>query len=108
MKEFGKIIKSVFVLRYVDSVELRQSIERQLNKSESSNRFSRAVCFGNGQEFLQGEKSEQEVAESCRRLIKNAIVCWNYLHLTVASTALMGSPPTMKTLYSASQFPKCT
>ena len=45
LKEFGKIIKSVFVAQYVDSVELRQSIERQLNKAESSNRFSRAVCF---------------------------------------------------------------
>ncbi len=82
LKEFGKIIKSLFVLQYVDSVELRQSIERQLNKAESSNRFSRAVCFGNGQEFLQGEKSEQEVAECCRRLIKNAVVCWNYLYLS--------------------------
>ena len=82
LKEFGKIIKSVFVAQYVDSVELRQSIERQLNKAESSNRFSRAVCFGNSQEFLQGEKSEQEIAESCRRLIKNAIICWNYLYLS--------------------------
>ena len=82
LKEFGKITKSVFMLQYIDSVELRQSIEKQLNKAESSNRFSRAVCFGNGQEFLQGEKSEQEVAESCRRLIKNAIICWNYLYLS--------------------------
>ena len=72
----------MFVLQYIDSVELRQSIERQLNKAESSNRFSRAVSFGNSQEFLQGEKSEQEIAESCRRLIKNAIICWNYLDLS--------------------------
>ena len=82
LQEFGKIPKSVFVLQYVGSVELRQSIERQLNKAESSNRFSRAVSFGNSQEFLQGEKSEQEIAESCRRLIKNAIICWNYLYLS--------------------------
>ena len=82
LKEFGKIIKSVFLLQYVDSVEMRQSIERQLNKAESSNRFSRAVCFGNNQDFLQGEKSEQEIAESCRSLIKNAIICWNYLYLS--------------------------
>ncbi len=82
LKEFGKIIKSQFILQSVDSVELRQSIEKQLNKAESSNKFSRAVCFGNGQEFLQGEKSEQEIAESCRRLIKNAIICWNYLYLS--------------------------
>ena len=31
---------------------------------------------------LYGEKIEQEIAEGCRRLIKNAIICWNYLYLT--------------------------
>jgi hypothetical protein len=29
-----------------------------------------------------GEKIEQELAEGCRRFIKNAIICWNYLYLS--------------------------
>ena len=82
LKEFGKIIKSDFLLRYIDIVELRQTVEKQLNKGESVNKFSRALSFGNNQEFLSGEKVEQEIAESCRRLIQNAIICWNYLYLT--------------------------
>ena len=40
------------------------------------------MSFGNNQEFLYGEKLEQEIAEGCRRLIKNAIICWNYLYLS--------------------------
>ena len=40
------------------------------------------MSFGNNQEFLYGETVEQEIAEGCRRLIKNAIICWNYLYLT--------------------------
>jgi hypothetical protein len=32
--------------------------------------------------FIQSEKEDQEIAEACRRLIKNAIVCWNYLYLS--------------------------
>lgn len=28
------------------------------------------------------EKVEQELAEGCRRLIKNAIICWNYVYLS--------------------------
>jgi TnpA family transposase len=82
MKEFGKIPKSLFLLKYRDDCVFRQSIEAQLNKVESSNKFSKAISFGNNQEFVQSEKEEQEIAESCRRLIKNAIVCWNYLYLT--------------------------
>ncbi len=82
LKEFGKIPKSLFLLKYRDDCVFRQSIEAQLNKVESSNKFSKAISFGNNQEFVQSEKEEQEIAESCRRLIKNAIVCWNYLYLT--------------------------
>ena len=79
---FGKIPKSEFLLRYIDILPLRQAIEKQLNKGESANKFDRAISFGNNQEFLSGEKIEQELAFGCRRLIKNAITCWNYLYLT--------------------------
>jgi TnpA family transposase len=82
LKEFGKIPKSDFILRYIDDVELRQAIEKQLNKSEGTNKFSKAISFGNNHDFMYGEKVEQEIAEGCRRLIKNAIICWNYLYLS--------------------------
>jgi TnpA family transposase len=82
LKEFGKITKSLFILKYYDDCPFRQSIEEQLNKIESSNKFSKAVSFGHSNEFLQSEKEEQEIAETCRRLIKNAIICWNYLYLS--------------------------
>ena len=81
MKAFGQIIKSLFILRYVNEVELRQAIEKQLNKVELSNRFARAVAVGNPREYTQTEKEEQEIAEGCNRLIKNSIICWNYLCL---------------------------
>ncbi len=82
MKAFGKIIKSTFILRYIDEVELRKAIERQLNKIEHAHRFTRAVSVGNPREFIQAEKQEQEIAEGCKRLIKNCITCWNYLYLS--------------------------
>jgi len=82
LKAFGQIIKSDFILRYIDDVELRQAIEKQLNKIELTNRFTRAVAVGNPREFTQGDKEEQEIAEACNRLIKNAIICWNYLYLS--------------------------
>lgn len=82
LKAFGQIIKSLFILRYVDDLALRQAIEKQLNKVELANRFTRAVAVGNPREYTQTEKEEQEVAEACNRLIRNAIICWNYLYLT--------------------------
>ena len=81
LKAFGQIIKSLFILRYIDDVALRQAIEKQLNKIEHSHKFTRAVSVGNPRELIETEKQEQEVAESCKRLIKNCIICWNYLYL---------------------------
>lgn len=81
LKAFGQIIKSLFILRYVEDLELRQAIEKQLNKVELSNLFSRAVAVGSPNVYRQAEKEEQEIAEACNRLIKNSIICWNYLYL---------------------------
>jgi TnpA family transposase len=82
LKEFGKIEKSLFLLKWIDLVELRQAVEKQLNKGESANRFADAVCFSRNQEFRHAEKAEQEMADGCNRLIRNAIICWNYLYLS--------------------------
>ena len=70
VKAFGQIIKSIFILRYLDDLELRQTIEKQLNKVELANRFTRAVAVGNPREFIHAEKKQQEIAEACNRLIK--------------------------------------
>ena len=82
LKEFGKIIKTLFILKYVDDIELRQSIEKQLNKIEHSQRFAKSIAFGNNQEFSEGDKQMQDIIANCRRLIENMVICWNYLFLT--------------------------
>lgn len=82
LKEYGRIIKTLFLLEYMDDVELRQAIEKQLNIVELTHRFSRAVFFGNNQEFEAETKEEQERVAGCKQLIQNAIVLWNYLFLS--------------------------
>lgn len=81
LKAFGRIVKTLFILRYIDRVELRMDIEAMLNKVELSNRFTRAVAVGSPREFIFPLQDDQRVAEACNRLIKNAIICWNYLYL---------------------------
>ena len=65
LKAFGQVPKSLFILQVIDDPVLRQ-----------------AVSVGNPREFLQAEKEDQEMAEACKRLIKNCIICWNYLYLS--------------------------
>jgi len=82
LKAFGQIAKSLFILQVIDDPVLRQAIEKQMDRIEHVHRFTRAVSVGNPREFLQAEKEDQEMAEACKRLIKNCIICWNYLYLS--------------------------
>jgi TnpA family transposase len=82
LKEFGKIIRSIFLLTYIDDLPLRQAIQKQLNKIELANKFSDAIFFDNNQEFKHGTREEQELAMSCKILLQNAVVLWNYLSLS--------------------------
>lgn len=81
LKEFGRIIKSSFLLKYINEVTLRQTVEKQLNKGELANKFSSALSFTND-EILQSDREEQEKAALCKTIIQNIIILWNYIELT--------------------------
>ena len=68
-------------LRYIDQVELRQAIEKQLNRAELANSFTRAVAVGNlrGLEHAEKNRKSPKAATASSR---NCIICWNYLYLT--------------------------
>ncbi len=88
LKEFGRIIKTLFILQYYDDVNLRQRIEKQLNRIELSNKFGRAIFFDNSGEFQKPTPEEQTIITACQVLIQNAIVLWNYLYLSQLLTNL--------------------
>ncbi|MBC8085091.1 MAG: Tn3 family transposase [Hymenobacter sp.] len=62
-------------------MELRQRIRKQLNRG-SAHCLAHAVWHGRNQESHAATRSEQLVAETCKRLLMNAVICWNYLHLS--------------------------
>ena len=74
-------IKSIFMLKYFDDVELRQTIEKQLNKGELANKFSGAISFAD-QNILEAHSEDQEISVMCRTIIQNIIILWNYIELT--------------------------
>ena len=57
LKAFGQISKSIFILHYINVLQLRQRIEKQLNKGELSQKFSRAVAVGDPRGYNYGEKN---------------------------------------------------
>lgn len=82
LKELGKVLRTLFLLKYMDDSSLRKRIDDQLDKIESAHRFARAVFYANNGEIQFASKEEQQVTDACKRFIQNAIICWNYLYLT--------------------------
>lgn len=82
LRELGKLVRTDFLLRYMDQEGLRKRIDNQLQKIESVHHFSRAVFYGNNGEIRSAGKEEHLKADACKRLIQNSIICWNYLYLT--------------------------
>ncbi|OGX82169.1 Tn3 family transposase [Hymenobacter coccineus] len=60
----------------------RQQVALHQKIAPPCHRLAHAVWHGCNQEFHAATRSEQLVAETCKRLLMNAIICWNYLHLS--------------------------
>lgn len=82
LKEFGRLIKSNFILNYLDDESLRKSIQKQLNRAELGQKLSNAIFFARTRQLYAGTESELQKIMACKTLLKNAIILWNYLFLS--------------------------
>lgn len=84
LREMGKIEKTIFILDYISSEELRRKIQRGLNKGEAMNGLARAIFFGKQGELRERTLQKQLQRASALNLIINAINIWNTLYLDKA------------------------
>jgi TnpA family transposase len=82
LKELGKVVRTIFILRYMDDENMRQRVHQQLVKGESFNSLGAAIGYGNGGKIIYANKEELLIMEASRRLLENVVICWNYLYLT--------------------------
>jgi len=82
MQEFGRLIKSSFILSYIEQPQLRRNIQKQLNRIELGQKLSEAVFFGRSGKLMVGTPTEIQKAMAAKTLLKNAIIVWNYLYLS--------------------------
>jgi TnpA family transposase len=75
--ELDNICRTLYILDFIDDVDLRQSVQKALNRGEAYHRFRRAVAFVNGGKFRVQTEDEQQVWNDCSRLIANAVIYYN-------------------------------
>jgi TnpA family transposase len=77
LQEYGRIIKTRFILRYHTRPEEREAIRRQLNKHESMHALHDFLFYGNDGKLRLATLDRQSVRAACLHLVANAIVAWN-------------------------------
>jgi TnpA family transposase len=75
--EYDNIIKTLHVLNYIDSLELRQNVQKALNRGEAYHKLRRAVAYAHFGKFRVKTELEQQVWNECSRLIANCILFYN-------------------------------
>ncbi|AUH73085.1 hypothetical protein CAB17_14285 [Legionella sainthelensi] len=85
LMNLGHIIKTLYLLNYIDSEEYRRHILIQLNKGESRHSLARTVYHGKRGEIHEKYREGQEDQLNALGLTTNAIVLWNrvYMQATV-------------------------
>lgn len=80
--ELENIFRTLYILEFIDDVELRQCVQKALNRGEAYHRFRRAVAFVNGGKFRVKTEDEQQIWNECSRLITNAVIYYNTVLLS--------------------------
>lgn len=81
LQEYGRLIKTIFILRYLESEEYRRRINGQLNKGESLHALRRFIFFANEGQIRKRQPEEQGNQASCLNLVTNAVITWNTVYM---------------------------
>jgi len=90
LRELGRIERTLFILDWLQNVELRRRVNAGLNKGEARNALARAVFFNQLGEIRDRSFEQQRYRASGLNLVTAAIVLWNTVYLERATTALQG------------------
>ena len=77
--ELGKVQKTIFLCRYLQSEALRQEIHEGLNVVENWNSANGFIFYGKGGEIATNRRDDQELAVLCLHLLQVSLVYINTL-----------------------------
>ncbi|MHC5118982.1 MAG: Tn3 family transposase [Planctomycetota bacterium] len=75
--EYDNIIRSLYLLEYIDSISLRRHVQKALNRGESYHKLHKAVSYANFGKLRFKTEGEQQIWNECGRLIANCIIFHN-------------------------------
>jgi len=90
LREIGRVERSLFMLDWLDDIDLRRRTNANLNKGEARNALARAVFFNRLGELRDRTFENQRHRASGLNLVSAAIILWNTVYLGRAADHLRG------------------
>lgn len=84
LEELGRIVKTLYLLAYIDDEAYRRRILTQLNRGEGRHQLARVVFHGKRGELRQRYREGQEDQLGALGLVVNAIILWNTIYMDAA------------------------
>ncbi|MDH3730768.1 MAG: Tn3 family transposase [Acidimicrobiia bacterium] len=84
IQEYGRVIKTISILRYLHDEQHRRRIHAQLNKGESLHALRRQLFFANQGQIRRRRSDDQDLQGECLTLLTNAVICWNTIYTQAA------------------------
>src|SRR3546814_334028 len=81
-RELGKAVRTLFLLRYIDDVEVRKTIHAAINKSEEFNGFVKWAFFGGEGIIAENVQHEQRKIVRYNQLVANLVILHNVEQMT--------------------------
>lgn len=81
LQEYGRLEKTIFILRYIQDPVFRRDINLQLNKGEQVHNLRQFLHFANEGKIRRHLEEEQINEASCLNLVVNAIILWNTVYM---------------------------
>jgi|SRR5665213_1539724 len=82
--ELGRIVKTIYMLTYIDDKAYRRRVLNQLNRGEGRHQLARVVFHGKLGELRQRYREGQEDQLGALGLVVNAIILWNTIYMDAA------------------------
>jgi TnpA family transposase len=92
LQEYGRLVKTRFVLGYLADETERRAIGRQLNKAESLHALHDWLSHGRHGTVRLHTLERQSTQAHCLHLVANAVIHWNTLYTQLALDELPHQP----------------
>nr|WP_269447758.1 Tn3 family transposase [Legionella fallonii] len=79
--EFDKIIMSIYMLKYIDDVEMRRCVHRALNRGEAFHQLRSAILKISGKQLLGKTDKMLEINNQCNEIKRLSPVAWQHFNM---------------------------